>query len=199
MKKWSTSLFVSVILLTGATSASACWTPAPQLKKETAQAEVIPAPTPKEEVATPAPKPTVEEGANTPAPTESQVAESSEVQQVLQETNAYRAENGLAPLALHQSLTKVAQQKATDMAKNRYFSHTSPTLGSPFDQMKAAGISYRRAAENIAMGQRSAAEVVDAWMKSPGHRANILDRNLTHIGIGYDANGRYWVQQFIQQ
>lgn len=179
------------MLLTGATSASACWTPAPTPKQEVTQTPAknpVSTPVIKQEVAAPS-----------QAPQATEASASVEVQQVLKETNAYRAENGLAPLALHQSLTKVAQQKATDMAKNRYFSHTSPTLGSPFDQMKAAGISYRRAAENIAMGQRSAEEVVDAWMKSPGHRANILDRNLTHIGIGYDANGRYWVQQFIQQ
>lgn len=122
---------------------------------------------------------------------------STEVQQVLNETNAYRAQYGLAPLKVDAKVQATAQAKATDMAKNRYFSHTSASLGSPFDQMKSAGIKYRRAAENIAMGQRSAQEVVDAWMKSPGHRANILDKNLTHIGIGYDAAGRYWVQQFV--
>ncbi|MFC4354666.1 CAP domain-containing protein [Chryseomicrobium palamuruense] len=209
MKKWSTSLIVSVVLLTGTTSASAtCWMPAPASKEETVQAPVkasVPAPIEKKQEATPvkapvkAPVVNKEKAAPVQAPVTSDASVSVEVQQVLKETNAYRAENGLAPLSLHTSLSQSAQQKATDMAKNRYFSHTSPTLGSPFDQMKANGISYRRAAENIAMGQRSATEVVDAWMKSPGHRANILDRNLTHIGIGYDSNGRYWVQQFIQQ
>lgn len=205
MKKWSSSLLISVILLTGTTSASACWTPspAPASKEVTAQApakkpvsaQVV---TKEEEAPVKAPVVSKEEAAPVTV-VDSGTTVSVEVQQVLKETNAYRAENGLAPLSLHLKLSQVAQQKATDMAKNRYFSHTSPTLGSPFDQMKANGISYRRAAENIAMGQRSASEVVDAWMKSPGHRANILDRNLTHIGIGYDANGRYWVQQFIQQ
>ena len=63
--------------------------------------------------------------------------------------------------------------------------------------MKQFGVSYKSAAENIAMGQRSAAEVVKAWMESPGHRENIMNPSLTHIGIGYDKNGNYWTQQFI--
>ena len=67
-----------------------------------------------------------------------------------------------------------ARQKSAEMASKGYFSHTSPTYGSPFDQMKANGVSYRSAAENIAMGQRTAEEVVKGWMESPGHRQNIL-------------------------
>ena len=65
--------------------------------------------------------------------------------------------------------------------------------------MKAKGIQYKAAPENIAMGQKTAAEVVKGWMESPGHRANIMNGNFTHIGIGYDANGNYWTQQFIQK
>ena len=96
-------------------------------------------------------------------------------------------------------LMNSARQKSTEMASKEYFSHTSPTYGSPFDQMKSNGISYRSAAENIAMGQRSAEEVVKGWMESPGHRQNILTPGFTHIGIGYDKNGNYWTQQFIQK
>ncbi len=65
--------------------------------------------------------------------------------------------------------------------------------------MKALGIDYRAAAENIAIGQKSADEVVKGWMNSPGHRENIMNANFTHIGIGYDAQGHYWTQQFIQK
>ena len=83
------------------------------------------------------------------------------------------------------------------MQKNNYFSHTSPTYGSPFDMMKQFGISYRAAAENIAMGQRTPEEVVNAWMNSDGHRKNILSSSYTHIGIGYMENGNYWTQMFI--
>ena len=92
-----------------------------------------------------------------------------------------------------------ARAKSLDMAKNHYFSHTSPTYGSPFDQMKQYGVTYRAAAENIAKGQRSAKEVVQAWMDSPGHRQNILTPNFTHIGIGYAQSSNVWTQQFIEK
>ncbi|MGB5945152.1 CAP domain-containing protein [Paenisporosarcina sp.] len=124
---------------------------------------------------------------------------SSIEQQVLTLTNQERAKGGLKALATDSALMNSAREKSADMSKNNYFSHTSPTLGSPFDQMKAKGIQYKAAAENIAMGQQSAAEVVKGWMESPGHRANIMNGSFTHIGIGYDANGNYWTQQFIQK
>lgn len=120
-------------------------------------------------------------------------------QEVLRLTNIERQNAGLAPLAIDENLMNSAREKSKDMSKNNYFSHTSPTYGSPFDQMKTFGVTYRAAAENIAYGQRSAQEVVRAWMDSPGHRQNILTANFTHIGIGYDANGHYWTQQFIQK
>ncbi|SIT80670.1 CAP domain-containing protein [Edaphobacillus lindanitolerans] len=120
-------------------------------------------------------------------------------QKVLDLTNAERTKAGLKPLAADTKLMKSAREKSADMSKNNYFSHTSPTYGSPFDQMKALGISYRSAAENIAMGQRTPEEVVKGWMESPGHRQNILTPGFTHIGIGYDPSGHYWTQQFIQK
>lgn len=83
------------------------------------------------------------------------------------------------------------------MQKNNYFDHNSPTYGSPFDMMKKFGISYKSAGENIAQGQRTPEEVVQAWMNSAGHRANILNNGFTHIGVGYVENGNYWTQQFI--
>ena len=83
------------------------------------------------------------------------------------------------------------------MADNRYFSHTSPTYGSPFQMIKNFGISYRTAGENIAAGQRTPKAVVDAWMNSSGHRANILNASYTQIGVGYVASGHYWTQMFI--
>ena len=83
------------------------------------------------------------------------------------------------------------------MAKNNYFSHQSPTYGSPFDMMKSMGITYRHAGENIAMGYASAEAVVKAWMNSEGHRKNILSANFTTLGVGYVASGNYWTQWFI--
>ncbi len=86
------------------------------------------------------------------------------------------------------------------MVNKNYFSHTSPTYGSPFDMMKQFGISYKTAGENIAMGQKTPSEVVTAWMNSEGHRKNILSSSFTQIGVGVakNANGQlYWTQMFI--
>jgi uncharacterized YkwD family protein len=118
-------------------------------------------------------------------------------QQVVELTNQERAKNGLPALKLDVELSKVARDKSKDMQTKNYFSHTSPTYGSPFDMMKAYGVSYKSAGENIAMGQRSPEEVVQAWMNSQGHRENIMNPNFTHIGVGHVATGNYWTQMFI--
>lgn len=114
--------------------------------------------------------------------------------QVVNLVNQERANEGLAPLASDSALARVALDKAKDMDVNNYFSHQSPTYGSPFDMMRSYGISYSYAGENIASGQRSPQEVVTAWMNSPGHRANIMNTNFTKIGVGYYNNE--WVQMF---
>lgn len=153
---------------------------------------VTPAPTtPSQPVQTPEVKeePTISQPTN-------QVSEFE--RQVVELTNAERAKAGLKPLTMYAPLMAVAKAKSQDMANLGYFSHTSPTYGSPFDQMRAAGIQYRAAGENIAQGQRTPEQVVNAWMNSPGHRANILNANYTHIGVGFVENGYYWTQQFIQ-
>lgn len=118
-------------------------------------------------------------------------------QEVIRLVNVERSKAGLPALKEDWELSRVAEHKSMDMQKRNYFSHTSPTYGSPFDMMKSFGIDYRSAGENIARGQRSAEEVVDAWMNSEGHRKNILNRNFTHIGVGYVADGNYWTQMFI--
>ena len=117
--------------------------------------------------------------------------------EVVRLVNAVRAENGLRPLAVNWELARVARYKSEDMVANRYFSHTSPTYGTPFQMIRSFGLSYRTAGENIAYGQRTPAEVMDAWMNSSGHRANILNASYTQIGVGYCADGRYWTQMFI--
>ncbi|QUG43922.1 hypothetical protein KD050_20350 [Psychrobacillus sp. INOP01] len=126
-----------------------------------------------------------------------EVKVTSEIQQVVDLTNKERAKAGLKALQIDTKLTQSAQAKSQDMKNKNYFSHTSPTYGSPFDQMKSFGVTYKSAAENIAMGQRTPAEVVDAWMKSPGHKANIMNASYTHIGVGLSDSGYYWTQQFI--
>lgn len=118
-------------------------------------------------------------------------------QRVVELTNAERTKQGLPALKIDTELSKVARVKSEDMQKNNYFDHNSPTYGSPFDMMKKFGISYTSAGENIAQGQRTPEEVVQAWMNSAGHRANILNNGFTHIGVGYVESGNYWTQQFI--
>jgi uncharacterized YkwD family protein/spore coat assembly protein SafA len=118
-------------------------------------------------------------------------------EEVARLVNEQRAKNGLSPLTLNWELSRVARYKSEDMARNRYFSHTSPTYGTPFEMIRSFGLSYRSAGENIAYGQRTPAAVMDAWMNSSGHRANILNASYTQIGVGYYANGNYWTQMFI--
>lgn len=118
-------------------------------------------------------------------------------QQVIELTNNERRKNGLPPLNADASLSSVAQTKTNDMNAKHYFSHTSPTYGSPFDMMRDFGVTYRSAGENIAMGQTTAQQVVTAWMNSEGHRKNILSPNFTNIGVGYTSNGNYWSQMFV--
>lgn len=122
---------------------------------------------------------------------------SSYESEVVRLVNEIRVENGLKPLTHDWELSRVARYKSQDMKDNGYFSHTSPVYGSPFQMIKNFGISYRSAGENIARGQSTPQAVVNAWMNSSGHRANILNSSYTHIGVGYVASGRYWTQMFI--
>ena len=117
--------------------------------------------------------------------------------EVVSLTNREREKAGLPALSEDWELSRVARFKSQDMHDRHYFSHTSPTYGSPFEMMRAFGLSYRSAGENIAMGYRTPAAVVEGWMNSDGHRANILNASFTRIGVGYVADGRYWTQMFI--
>ena len=117
--------------------------------------------------------------------------------EVIRLVNVERSKQGLKSLDSDWQLSRVARYKSQDMKDKGYFSHTSPTYGSPFEMMKSFGISYRTAGENIAKGQKTPAAVVNAWMNSSGHRANILKSSFTKIGVGYVANGSYWTQMFI--
>ncbi|WP_416825521.1 CAP domain-containing protein [Ectobacillus polymachus] len=120
-------------------------------------------------------------------------------QKVVDLTNAQRAQYGLSPLKVDPTLSKVAKAKAQDMNNLNYFDHTSPTYGSPFDMMKQFGVTYTSAGENIAMGQQTPEEVVQAWMDSPGHRANILNSSYNYIGVGYVSGKDIWTQEFISK
>ena len=113
--------------------------------------------------------------------------------------NEQRRKNGLSSLKIDSEVQRVARIKAQDMADNNYFSHTSPTYGSPFDMMKKFGISYKTAGENIA-GNSNNSSAVTAWMNSEGHRKNILNSSFNYTGIGVVNSSKYgkiYVQMFI--
>ncbi|WP_345680242.1 CAP domain-containing protein [Yinghuangia aomiensis] len=119
--------------------------------------------------------------------------------EVIALTNAERTRAGLGTLTEEARLTTAAQSHSDDMAGRNYFDHTGLDGRHPADRVTAAGYTYRRCAENIAAGQQTPAEVVDGWMNSPGHRANILTPDLTQIGIGIAHGGTYgiyWTQVF---
>lgn len=121
--------------------------------------------------------------------------------EVIRLVNVERAKAGLQQLTQNWELSRVARYKSQDMIDKGYFAHNSPTYGSPFKMMESFGIRFSAAGENIAMGQQSPAQVMNAWMNSPGHRNNILSPSFTQIGVGLakDKKGRmYWTQMFIK-
>lgn len=121
--------------------------------------------------------------------------------EVIRLVNVERAKAGLQQLTQNWQLSRVARYKSQDMIDKGYFAHNSPTYGSPFKMMESFGLRYSAAGENIAMGQQSPSQVMNAWMNSPGHRSNILSPSFTQIGVGLakDKNGRmYWTQMFIK-
>lgn len=114
--------------------------------------------------------------------------------------NIERTKRGLPALTTNWELARVARYKSQDMINKKYFSHTSPTYGSPFHMMETFGLKFSSAGENIAYGQKTPQQVVTAWMNSPGHRANILSPSYTQTGVGAakKSDGTlYWTQMFI--
>ncbi len=134
----------------------------------------------------------------TPPPVQSAFSLTVDEQKMINLVNAQRAKYGLTPLKVNADLTRVARLKAKDMLENNYFSHTSPTYGSPFNMLRQFDISYRTAAENLA-GAPTVEMAHESLMNSPGHRANILNPNFTDIGIGVISGsvyGKIFVQMF---
>ena len=125
-------------------------------------------------------------------------ADGTYAEQVVALTNEARLENGLEPLAISTSLMESAQFKTDDMVATGVFSHDSPNYGGFQNIFARFNIAYSTIGENIALGQRSPEEVVDAWMNSEGHRRNILNSKFTHIGVGYSSKGHYWTQHFMR-
>ncbi|MDD2435368.1 MAG: SafA/ExsA family spore coat assembly protein [Bacilli bacterium] len=121
--------------------------------------------------------------------------------EVIRLVNQERQKNGVPPLTENTELSRIARLKSNDFVNNNYFSHNSPTYGSPFEMLRTFGVNFSAAAENIASGQRTAEEVMNTWMNSSGHRANILNQAYNQIGVGVarDSDGTlYWTQLFIR-
>lgn len=119
--------------------------------------------------------------------------------EVLNLVNEERAKYNVAPLKWDDSLAALAESHCEDMIDRNFFAHNTPDGKTPFDRMKAAGISYSSAGENIAAGQSSPQNVMDSWMNSPGHRKNILNPDFEYIGVGLARGGSYgiyWAQEF---
>lgn len=110
---------------------------------------------------------------------------------LLTSTNQHRASSGLGALALNSLLNSAAQAKANDMVAKNYWSHTSPDGRQPWDFIVATGYSYSMAGENLAYGALTSESTVQAWMNSPGHRANILKPEFTQVGFGYANSPNY--------
>ncbi|BAZ41251.1 hypothetical protein NIES4101_72130 [Calothrix sp. NIES-4101] len=140
-----------------------------------------------------------------PAPTTSTTTTNNFIQQVLDLTNKERIQGGLQPLRLNQKLNQSAQNHSEDMARQDYFSHTGANGSSAGDRATSAGYKFSCFGENIAAGYITPEEVVQAWMSSPGHRANIMNANYQEMGLGYyyvaNDTGNvnynyYWAQDF---
>ena len=162
---------------------------APTAPSAPAVAPVTPAPSP---VPTPSAPTAPATSPQTPQPAGGSGAEA----QVLTLVNAERAAAGCRALVADPALAAVARAHSQDMRDRGFFSHENPDGLSPFDRAERAGISAR--AENIARGQKDAAAVMDAWMNSSGHRANILNCGLTRLGVGVaeGSGGPWWTQLF---
>ena len=133
----------------------------------------------------------------TPDESTDNTSNKSYTQQVVDLVNAERAKEGLAPLTIDANVEKAATVRAKEIQSN--FDHTRPNGSSFSTALKEQGVNYRGAGENIAWGQKTPQEVVNAWMNSAGHRANIMNKSYTHIGVGNTQNGsgtQYWVQLF---
>lgn len=123
--------------------------------------------------------------------------QSSTADQVIALVNAERAKVGCGALTANATLTKAAQGHSDDMAARDFFDHTNPDGAGPGDRVTAAGYPWSTYGENIAMGQSTPEQVMESWMNSPGHRANILNCDFKEIGVGvHNSGGPYWTQVF---
>ncbi|MEV6400057.1 sigma-70 family RNA polymerase sigma factor [Streptomyces sp. NPDC051907] len=167
--------------------------PSPSPSASPSKSPSKPAPKPSK----PAPRAPSKKPAPDPAPAPNP-GNSGFAQEVTQLVNAERAKQGCGPVSGNSQLDTAAQRHSADMAARDYFDHTSPDGTDPGDRIKAAGYQWSTYGENIARGQQSPASVMEGWMNSPGHRANILNCDFKEIGVGkHDASGGpWWTQVF---
>jgi uncharacterized protein YkwD len=128
-------------------------------------------------------------------PTTNTPVQDASEDEVVDLVNAERAKAGCDPLRVDPKLAQAAQDHSSDMAERDYFDHTTPEGLTFADRIVNSGYPTP-GAENIAVGQKDAPEVMAGWMDSDGHRANILNCDLNNIGVGLDENGMYWTQDF---
>ncbi|MFD7301083.1 CAP domain-containing protein [Streptomyces pharetrae] len=171
----------------------------PTTQKPSAKPSEKPSATPPKQQQQPTPTPSrtaTAEPPRTTAPVTVSEAAAAEAQ-VLQLVNEERAKAGCRPLAANSALARLARDFSEDMAARGFFDHTDPSGATPWDRAEKAGISDL-GGENIARGQADAAAVMDAWMNSPGHRANILNCEFTTLGVGvhFGQDGPWWTQDF---
>ncbi|MHC5903259.1 CAP domain-containing protein [Streptomyces sp. S6] len=187
--------------------------PSPEKEKRAAEKKVAeakpsasPSEAPVEEASAPAPAPAKKSAApeapaaRQPDSSKASAAVSSELQaaaQVLVLVNEERAKVGCSALSANSALAELARKFSEDMAARGFFDHTDPDGKSPWDRAAAAGISDL-AGENIARGQGDPAAVMEAWMNSPGHKANILNCDFKTLGVGvhFGSGGPWWTQDF---
>ncbi|WP_250402794.1 CAP domain-containing protein [Streptomyces cellostaticus] len=130
---------------------------------------------------------------STPEPT---ATASGVTARIVELVNAERGKAGCSPLTLNATLTKAAQEHSEDMAAHQNMSHTGSDGSSPGDRITAAGYTWSSYGENVAYGYATAEQVMDGWMSSPGHRANILNCSFKEIGVGLAQPNSYWTQDF---
>ncbi|MFJ8039352.1 sigma-70 family RNA polymerase sigma factor [Kitasatospora sp. NPDC096147] len=188
---------VSSAAPTSASPTPSASTASPKPSPSPSSAPPSPSPTPTPSAApTPSatPSPSPSRTATTTAPTRATTAE----QQVLDLVNSERAKNNCGPLKANAKLQAAAQGHSDDMAARNFFDHTNPDGKGPQPRIEATGYQWSTWGENIAKGQKDAAAVMNSWMNSPGHRANILNCAFTELGVGIHtgSGGPWWTQNF---
>ncbi|MFI9612808.1 sigma-70 family RNA polymerase sigma factor [Streptomyces sp. NPDC052023] len=177
-------------------SPSASRSPSPSASpSKKARPSKTPSPTDK---TVPAPRPSAEPTRSVPSSPQTQPAPTGDVAQVVALVNKERSAAGCGPLAEDGQLNQAAQGHSQDMAARDFFDHTNPDGADPGQRTTAAGYNWSTYGENIARGQQTPEAVMNSWMNSPGHRANILNCAFKDIGVGIHngSGGPWWTQNF---